>query len=47
MNDNEWNDFWVTGSVDSYLKYKEKEKVSHDGDNNKGFSNTRADNRGE
>ncbi|MGN0534211.1 MAG: hypothetical protein ACI4IK_07600 [Eubacterium sp.] len=47
MKDNEWQEFCSTGSIFDYLKYKEHEKVTADGDINKGLSNQRTDNRGE
>ncbi|MGN0522072.1 MAG: hypothetical protein ACI4IQ_05480 [Eubacterium sp.] len=47
MKDNSWTDFCNTGSIEDYLKYKENEKAKENDDFNQGFSNKRADNRGE
>lgn len=48
MKNNEWNEFWNSGSVYDYLNYKKNEKAAGDDDNfNKGFSNQRTDDRGE
>lgn len=45
--DNEWAQFWNSGSVIDYLKYKENEKVKDDDNLYKGLGNKGADNRGE
>lgn len=49
MNDNGWAEFWNSGSVSDYLKYKdrEKEQAQDYGGFNKGIGNQTADNRGE
>lgn len=46
MIDNDWLSFTASGSVQDYLKYKEKEKADNNV-NNKGIGNKGADNRGE
>ncbi|MCM1115650.1 MAG: hypothetical protein NC397_09160 [Clostridium sp.] len=47
MTDENWNAFWKSGSIYDYLNFKENEKVKDDDNLYQGFSNQRADNRGE
>lgn len=51
MNNDLWNNFIHTGSVEDYLKYKENEDRSGadfiNADNNQGFNNQGTDYRGE
>lgn len=47
MTDKYWNEFWNSGSVPDYLKYKKNEKAKQDYDFNEGLSNQRTDDRGE
>lgn len=47
MKNNNWNEFWNSGSIYDYLNYKNSEKAEDDDDFNEGFGNQRTDNRGE
>ncbi|MFR5876762.1 MAG: hypothetical protein ACLUFN_09765 [Eubacterium sp.] len=51
MNNDLWNNFIHTGSVEDYLKYRESEENTKadltNANNNQGLNNQRADYRGE
>lgn len=47
MTDKNWNEFWNSGSIFDYLKYKDNEKVQQDEYFDKGISNQRTNNWGE
>ncbi len=45
--DEDWLNFWETGSVNDYLNYKKNEKAYQNDDYNQRLSNQRTDNWGE
>ncbi len=45
--DEDWLNFWETGSVNDYLNYKKNEKAYQNDDYDQRLSNQRTDNWGE
>ena len=46
MLNNEWQNFWNSGKIDDYLKYKQSDREVQNGEN-KGTCNQRANSWGE